>query len=94
MAGEQPRFQNKTKATHTEQSCTKTNEKLNEKVAHHFQEIVFGGELTKKMYAGYVRRMELVIQYEGAWIPDEKPQIYSQENRDFSFLTGDSSSRS
>ena len=55
-------------------ACIRVVKELKEKVAHHFQEILFDGELTKKMYAGYRRRLELVIQYEGARIPDERPQ--------------------
>ena len=31
-------------------------------------------EKSLEMYDGNRRRLELVIQYEGAWIPDEKPQ--------------------
>ena len=50
----------------------KTIDELKEKVAYAFQEILFDGELTKKLYDSYERRLELVIQYEGARIPDEK----------------------
>ena len=52
----------------------KITEELKEKVSQHFQEILFDGELTKKMYADYRRRLELIIQYEGVRIPDGRPQ--------------------
>ena len=50
----------------------KTIEDLKVKVAHHFHSILFDGELTRKLYASYRRRLELVIQYDGARIPDER----------------------